>query len=65
MIAETKCDCKPSRTKNGNGYEIQAHSMAKGYEAVSAPYACKCKADTALSLIPVDGVNRRVYEALK
>jgi len=65
MIDELKCNCKPSRTTNGNGYEIQAHSMPKGYEAVGAPYPCKCKADKALSLIPVDGVTRRTYEALK
>lgn len=57
--------CAPSRTLNGIGEEVQAHFGPRvGWLAVSAPYPCRCAADTALVSVPDDGTERRVYESL-
>lgn len=57
-------NCYPVAT-NAIGVEIQEYRPKQGWVGVSEPYPTNCLARKALEAYPNDGIERRVYTALK
>lgn len=55
-----KKDCKPIGI-NVIGLEIQEYKEKKGWVSTKEVYPTGCHAKTALSLIPKDKIERRIY----